>query len=63
MDTNTNRYRVEFRINSKNYFRKDCNESQLSETKDIIKAIQNEEKRGVCFYRKFPLNKELKTYF
>ncbi len=59
----SDRYRVEFRVNSKNYFYKDCFESELLETKFLIKAIQKEEGKGKCFYRKFPVTKNKKIYF
>ncbi|EPY6430594.1 hypothetical protein ACWO41_001342 [Clostridium sporogenes] len=59
-----NRYRVEFRVNSKDYFRKDCNENQLEQTKDFIKSIQLKSvQRGKCYYRKFPLGQSKKIYF
>ncbi|MBN3361660.1 hypothetical protein [Clostridium botulinum] len=58
-----NKYRVEFRTNSKDYFRKDCSENQLEETKKLIKSIKNQEGTGKCFYRRFPLGKSKKIYF
>ncbi|HDK7186767.1 TPA: hypothetical protein PTV74_002124 [Clostridium botulinum] len=58
-----NKYRVEFRRNSKDYFGKDCNENKLEETKQLIKEIKNEEETGKCFYRKFPLRESQKIYF
>ncbi|QRI52291.1 hypothetical protein JQS73_12725 [Clostridium botulinum] len=58
-----NKYRAEFRRNSKDYFRKDCNENQLEETKQLIKEIKNEEETGKCYYRRFPLGKSKKIYF
>lgn len=34
-----NRYRVEFRVNSKNYVRQDCTEDKLEEAKKLMKDI------------------------
>lgn len=58
-----NRYRVEFRVNSKDYFRKDCSKKQLEETKYLSKQIKNEEGTGKCYYRRFPLGKNRKIFF
>ncbi|NFI08769.1 hypothetical protein FDF97_15820 [Clostridium botulinum] len=58
-----NKYRVEFRVNNKDYFRKDCFEDKLEELKDLFKNIQQEEKKGKCYYRRFPLGKNKKIYF
>ncbi|WP_050608245.1 hypothetical protein [Clostridium niameyense] len=59
-----NRYRVEFRVNSKDYFRKDCSENQLEQTKNFIKIIQLKSiQRGKCYYRRFPLGENKKIYF
>lgn len=58
-----NKYRVECRTNSNDYFRKDCSEKYLEETKKIVKLIQKEEGKGECFYRKFPVMKNKRIYF
>lgn len=34
-----NRYRVEFRVNNKNYVRQDCTEDKLEEAKKLMKDI------------------------
>ncbi|MCD3234288.1 hypothetical protein G8V06_09310 [Clostridium botulinum D/C] len=58
-----NRYRVEFRVNNKNYVRQDCIEDKLEEAKKLMKANQVSEGKGKCYYRKFPLMKHEKVYF
>ncbi|KEH93240.1 hypothetical protein [Clostridium botulinum] len=58
-----NRYRVEFRVSSKNYVRQDCTEDKLEEAKKLMKANQEHEGKGKCYYRKFPLMKNEKVYF
>ncbi|WP_125153122.1 hypothetical protein [Clostridium rectalis] len=58
-----NRYRVEFKVDSKNCFIQDCEECQLEEAKKLMKRIQRLEKRGECYYRKFPLGKSETVYF
>lgn len=59
----SDRFRVEFRVSSKNYFRKDCAKNTLEETKMLIKSIQEQEGQGKCFYRKFPVTQNQKVYF
>ncbi|BAO05135.1 hypothetical protein CF067_16885 [Clostridium sporogenes] len=58
-----NKYRVEFKVNNKDYFRKDCYEDKLEELKDLFKSIQQEERKGKYYYRRFPLGKNKKIYF
>ncbi|APU87380.1 hypothetical protein [Clostridium botulinum] len=52
-----NKYRVEFRVNNKDYFRKDCYEDKLEELKNLFKSIQREEKKGNVTIEDFHLGK------
>lgn len=55
------RYRVESRY-GKDYFRADCDDSNLEYYKALCKyeAIEN---KGKCYYREFPLMKNEKVYY
>lgn len=61
------RYRVEWRLDSNNYFRIDCSQEELESIQEKIKKIQAEKTEsgnvGKTYYRQFPLRKNEKIYF
>lgn len=56
------RYRVEVRISKDNYFRADCDETELEYYKALCKYdwVKN---GGNCYYREFPLTRNKKVFY
>lgn len=57
------KYRVEFRISTKDYFRKNCFENELKKSMELMKEIKNKEGKGKSFYIELPITKNKKIYF